>query len=97
MTASKNNNDDYTTDTYPIEGCKIVIEFRYGKYTFRVYRPGTQIEASLPSLEAYAFYPIGSIGVSLDAWVRRIKPSLKKMENAHKKFQKFTQSQNNSR
>ena len=97
MTVSKNNNDEYTTDDYPIEGCRIVIDFKHGKYTFRVYRPGTQIDVSLPSLEAYAFHPVGTIGVSLDAWVRRIKPSLKKMESAHKKFRKFTRSQSKPR
>ena len=79
---------DYTTDDFPIDGCKVIIEFKNGQYSFRVYRPGTSIEASLPSLEAYAFRPIWTLGVVLDAFARRIKPSQKKLENAYKKIRK---------
>ena len=60
----------YYTDDYPREGCKVVISFEKGRYSWIVYPPWIDLTPSGAPLESYFSRGLGSLGIALDAFAR---------------------------
>lgn len=87
---------DYATDDYPREGCTIVVDLSADKYAWRVYRPDVRVVASSMAMESYAPRHIGSIGISMHAFLHRPSSEqqavLREMSEAEKAYQCLSES-----